>query len=115
MGAVTNLDLISSNADFHDSSKSNFTYFSSSLRNGLETFEKSLLNLLYKPACVRKLLIPFIVVGGMRVFIIETFAWSTSNLAVEILCPNTIPYVTIKWNFLNLILDFCLNNSEDCF
>ena len=46
MEAVTNLDLISSNADLHDSSKSNFSSFSSSLHNGLETFEKSLINLL---------------------------------------------------------------------
>ena len=44
MGADTNLDLISSNADLHDSLKSNFTSFSSSLHNGLEIFEKSLMN-----------------------------------------------------------------------
>ena len=36
MGAVTNLDLISLNADLHDSSKSNYASFSSSLHNGLE-------------------------------------------------------------------------------
>ena len=46
MGAVTNLDLISSNADLHDSPKSNFASFSSSLYNGLEIFEKSLINLM---------------------------------------------------------------------
>ena len=46
IGAVTNLDLISSNADMHDSSKSNFASFSSSLHNGLEIFEKSFMNLL---------------------------------------------------------------------
>ena len=46
MGAVTNLDLISTNADLHDSAKSNLASFSSSLHNGLETFEKSLMNLL---------------------------------------------------------------------
>ena len=40
MGADTNLDLISSNADLHDSSKSNFAYFSSSLHNGMEIIEK---------------------------------------------------------------------------
>ena len=38
VGAVTNMDLISSNVDLHDSSKLNFAYFSSSLHNGLEIF-----------------------------------------------------------------------------
>ena len=38
MGADTNLGLISSNADMHDSSKSNFSSFSSNLHNGLEFF-----------------------------------------------------------------------------
>ena len=38
MGAVTNLDLISSNANLHDSIKSNFASFSSNLHNGLEIF-----------------------------------------------------------------------------
>ena len=46
MGAVTNMDLISSNAALHDSSKSNFAFFSSNLHDGLEIFEKSLINLL---------------------------------------------------------------------
>ena len=46
MGAVTNLDLISSNVDLHDSLKSNFASFSNYLHNGLEIFEKSLINLL---------------------------------------------------------------------
>ena len=46
MGAITNLDLISSNADLYDLSKSNFASFSNSLHNGLEIFEKSLINLL---------------------------------------------------------------------
>ena len=46
MGAITNLDLISSNANLHDSSKSKFAFFSSSLHNGLEIFEKSFMNLL---------------------------------------------------------------------
>ena len=46
MGAVINLDLVSLNANLHDSSKSNFASFSSSLHNGLEIFEKSLMNLL---------------------------------------------------------------------
>ena len=36
MGAVNNFDLISLNAYFHDSSKSNYASFSSSLHNGLE-------------------------------------------------------------------------------
>ena len=44
--AVTNLDLISSNVDLHDSSKSNFASFSNNLHNGLEIFEKSLMNFL---------------------------------------------------------------------
>ena len=34
IGVVTKLDLISSNADLHDSSKLNFASFSSSLHNG---------------------------------------------------------------------------------
>ena len=38
MGAVTNLDLISPNADLHHSLKSKFESFSSSLHNGLEIF-----------------------------------------------------------------------------
>ena len=46
MGVVTNRDLISSNADLQDSSKSNFASFSSSLHSGLENFEKSLMNLM---------------------------------------------------------------------
>ena len=46
MGAITNLDLISSNADLHDSSKSNPASFSNNLHNSLEIFEKSLINLL---------------------------------------------------------------------
>ena len=46
MGAVTNVDLISSNADLHDSSKSNFASFSNNLHNGLEIFEKSFINVL---------------------------------------------------------------------
>ena len=46
MGAVTNLDLISSNAELHDSSKLKFASFSSSLHNGLEIFKKSFMNLL---------------------------------------------------------------------
>ena len=40
MGAITNMDLTSSNAALHDSSKSNFPYFSNSFHNGLEIFEK---------------------------------------------------------------------------
>ena len=46
MGVVVNLDLISSNAALQDSSKSNFASFSNNLYNGLEVFEKSLINLL---------------------------------------------------------------------
>ena len=46
MGVVTNLDLISSNADFHNSSKSNFASFPSNLHNGLEIFKNSFMNLL---------------------------------------------------------------------
>ena len=46
MGAITNLDLISSNADKHDLSKSNFASFSNTLYNGHEIFEKSFMNLL---------------------------------------------------------------------
>ena len=46
MRAATNLDLISLNADLHDSSKSNLASFSYSLHNGLEIFEKSFMNLL---------------------------------------------------------------------
>ena len=46
MGAVTNLDLISSNSALHDSLKSNFASFSHNLHNGLDIFEKFLLNLL---------------------------------------------------------------------
>ena len=46
MGAVVNLDLISSNEAFQDSSKSNIASFSNNLHNGLEVFEKSLINLL---------------------------------------------------------------------
>ena len=46
MGDVTNLDLISSNAALHNSSKSNFASFSSNLHNGLEIFQKSFMNLL---------------------------------------------------------------------
>ena len=46
VGAITNLDLISSNADLHYSSKSKFAYFSNSLHNGLEIFEKSFMSLL---------------------------------------------------------------------
>ena len=46
MEVDTNMDLISSNADLHDSSKSNFVYFSSSQHSVLEIFEKSLMNLL---------------------------------------------------------------------
>ena len=38
MGSVTNLDLITSNAALHSSSKSNFASFSSNLHNGLEIF-----------------------------------------------------------------------------
>ena len=44
--AITNLDLISSNAYLHNSSKSNFASFSNSLHNDLEIFEKSFINLL---------------------------------------------------------------------
>ena len=46
MGAVTNLDLISSNVALPNSSKSKFASFSSSLHNGMEIFEKSFMNLL---------------------------------------------------------------------
>ena len=46
IGVVTKLDLISSNADLHDSSKLKFTYFSNSLHNGLEICEKSFMNVL---------------------------------------------------------------------
>ena len=56
IGAVTNLDLISLNADLHDSLKSNFAYFSSSIHNGLEIFEKSLMNLLKYPICHKNFL-----------------------------------------------------------
>ena len=38
MEAVTNLDLISSNAVLHDSLKSNFASFSNNLHNSLEIF-----------------------------------------------------------------------------
>ena len=96
MGAITNLDLIYSNAALHGLSKSNFSYFFSSLNNGLEIFEKSLINLLQNQACHRKLLIPLAVVGGRRVFILATFPWSTSNSAAEILCPKTMPSTTMK-------------------
>ena len=40
------MDLISSNADLHDSSKSNSASFSNNLHNGLEIFEQSLINLI---------------------------------------------------------------------
>ena len=46
MGVVTNLNLIFSYADLHDSSKSKFASFSNSLRNGLDIFENSFMNLL---------------------------------------------------------------------
>ena len=46
MRVVTNLDLISSNADLHDSSKLNFATFSNSLHNGVAIFEKSFMDLL---------------------------------------------------------------------
>ena len=46
MGAVTNLDLIFSNADLYYSSKSKFSFFSNSLHNGLQIFEKSFMNIL---------------------------------------------------------------------
>ena len=46
IGALTNLDLISSNVALHDSSKSNCASFSNNQHNGLEIFEKSLMNLL---------------------------------------------------------------------
>ena len=99
MGVVINLDLISSNAALHDSSNSNFASFSNNFHNGLEIFEKSLMNLLQNPACPKKLLIPLNVVGGGRVFMIETFSWSNSNPTAEILCLKTMPYVTMKWHF----------------
>ena len=38
MGAITNMDLVSSNADLHDSSKIKFSSFPSSLHNGLDIF-----------------------------------------------------------------------------
>ena len=44
MEAVTNLDLISLNVNLYDSSKSKFASFSNNLHNGLEIFEKSLIN-----------------------------------------------------------------------
>ena len=44
MGVVTNLDLISSTANLHDSSNSKFASFSNSLHNDLEIFEKSFMN-----------------------------------------------------------------------
>ena len=99
MGIAINMDLISSNADLHDSSKSHFASFSNNLHNGLKIFEKSLINLLLNPACPKKLLIYLTVVGGKRVFMIETFAWSTSNSIAGFLCPKTIPSITMKWNF----------------
>ena len=46
MSTITSLDLISSNSALHNSSKSNFSSFSSNLHNGLEIFEKSFMNLL---------------------------------------------------------------------
>ena len=84
MEVIINMDLISSNANLHDSSKSNFASFSNSLHNGLEIFEKSFINLLSNPACPRKLLIPFTIVGGSRVFITDTLAWSTFSPATKI-------------------------------
>ena len=96
MGVVTKLDLISSNADLHDSSKLNFASFFNSLHNGLEIFEKFLMNLLQKTSMSKAALIPLTVVGGKRVFMIATFALSTSNSSVEILYPKTIPSVTMK-------------------
>ena len=45
-GAITNMDLISLNADLHAPSNSKIASFSSSLHNGFELFEKSLMNLL---------------------------------------------------------------------
>ena len=46
MGAITNLDFISLNVDKQESSNSNLAFFSNNLHNGLEIFEKSLINLL---------------------------------------------------------------------
>ena len=46
IGAIINMDLISSNVALHDSSKSNFVSFSNGLHNGLDIFEKSFMNLL---------------------------------------------------------------------
>ena len=46
MGDVTKLNLSSSNADLHDSSKLNFASFSSNIYNGQDIFEKSFMNLL---------------------------------------------------------------------
>ena len=69
---------------------SNLVSLYSSLHNGLEIFEKYLINLLLNPTCPKKFLIFFIVVGGSRVSMTETLALSTYSLA------ETIPFVTIK-------------------
>ena len=96
IGAITNLNFISSNADLHDSSKSNLTSFSSSLHNGLQIFENSFINLLKNLARPKKILIPLTVVGGIRVSIIDILVWSSSSPTEEILCPKIIPSITIK-------------------
>ena len=93
---MINMSLISSQAYLHFSSNSNFVSFSSNLHSGLDIFEKSFMNLLENPTCPKKLLIPFTMVGGKRVSMMETLAWSTSNQTTEISLPKTMPSVTMK-------------------
>src|ERR1044072_8420092 len=71
----------------------------SKLLKGLAIFEKSLMNLRYKPACPRKLQMPLTLVGGGSVSITSIFALSTSIPLEDILWPRTIPSVTIKLHF----------------
>jgi len=78
MGAETRLVFKRLKAFKHSSSKLKEISLLSKLLNGLAILDKSLMKRQSKPACPRKLRIPFTFVGGGSFSMTSTFALSTS-------------------------------------
>lgn len=64
IGAVINLFFITEKECKYSLSKLNSFSLTNRLHKGFENFEKSLINLLLKPTCPRKLLTPLTFTGG---------------------------------------------------
>lgn len=99
MGVETNFFLNSIDAFRQASLKLNLLSFKRNFHKGCAIFQKSFINLLQNPTSPRKLLTPFVEMGGGSLSITSNFSLSTSIPLLEIRCPNTIPCFSMKLHF----------------